>query len=160
MNVIVNKDKNTSNNTNKHNSQWYSSSTNTKKKTVMKTIPENETMDTVADSAATGHFFPNGDNAENDHNEIGVVCANIQTMISKATTVLNKPELSTKAKTAYKFSEMKQPLLLIPLLADDGCKINLTKDNIVVTKNDKIILKGLRDKRSTLWRIPINYHKK
>jgi hypothetical protein len=160
MNVIVNKDKNTSNNTNKHNSQWYSSSTNTKKKTVVKTIPENETMDTVADSAATGHFFPNGDNAENDHNEIGVVCANIQTMISKATTVLNKPELSTKAKTAYKFSEMKQPLLLIPLLADDGCKINLTKDNIVVTKNDKIILKGIRDKRSTLWMIPIKHHKK
>jgi hypothetical protein len=37
---------------------------------------------------------------------------------------------------------MQQPLLSIPLLADDGCKINLTKDNIVVTKTDKIILKG------------------
>ena len=32
---------------------------------------------------------------------------------------------------------MEQPLLSIPLLADDGYKINLTKDNIVVTKNDK-----------------------
>jgi hypothetical protein len=97
MNVIVNKNKNTSNNTIKHNSQCYSSSTNTKKKTVLE-------MDTVADSAATGHFFPNEDNAENDHNEIKVVCANNQTMISKATTVLNIPELSTKAKTAYKFN--------------------------------------------------------
>jgi hypothetical protein len=55
---------------------------------------------------------------------------------------------------------MKQPLLSIPLLADDGCKINLTKDNTVVTKNDKIILEGIRDKASTLWMLPIKHHKK
>jgi hypothetical protein len=61
-------------------------------------------------------------------------------MESVATTQLNIPELSMKAKTAYHFNEMEQLLLSIPLLADDGCKINLTKDNIVVTKNDKIIL--------------------
>jgi hypothetical protein len=55
---------------------------------------------------------------------------------------------------------MEQPLLSVLLLADDGCKINLTKDNIVVTKNDKIILKGIRDKISTLWMIPIKHNKK
>jgi hypothetical protein len=71
-------------------------------------------------------------------------------MESVATTQLNIPELSMKAKTAYHFNEMEQPLLYIPLLADDGCKINLTKDNIVVTKTDKIILKGARDKVSIL----------
>jgi hypothetical protein len=66
-----------------------------------------------------------------------------------------------KAKTAFHLNnEMKQPLLSIPLLADDGYKINLTKGNIVVTKNDKIILKGIRDKASTLWIIPIKHHKK
>jgi hypothetical protein len=32
-----------------------------------------------------------------------------------------------KAKTAFHFNEMKQPLLSIPLLADNGCKINLQK---------------------------------
>jgi hypothetical protein len=36
------------------------------------------------------------------------------------------------AKTAFQFNEMQQPLLSIPLLADDGCKINLAKDNIAV----------------------------
>jgi hypothetical protein len=77
-----------------------------------------------------------------------------------ATTQLDIPELSMKAKTAYHFNEMEQPLLSIPLQADDGCKINLTKDNIVVTKNDRIILKRIRDKVSTLWMIPIKHNKK
>jgi hypothetical protein len=58
-----------------------------------------------------------------------------------------------KAKTAFHFNGMQQPLLSIPLLADDGCKIILTKDN-------KVILKGIRDKVSTLWMIPIKHHKK
>jgi hypothetical protein len=122
------------------------------------TILEGSAMiDTVADSAATGHFFPNEDNEKNNHNNIKVVCTNNQTMISQATSILNIPELSTKAKTAYKFNEMKQPLLSIPLLADDGCKINLTKDNIVVVKDNKIILEGKRGKVSTLWMIPIKH---
>jgi hypothetical protein len=81
-------------------------------------------------------------------------------MESVATTALDIPELSMKAKTAFHFNEMKQPLLSIPLLADDGCRINLTKDNIVKSKNDKIILKGIRDKVSPLWMIPIKHHKK
>jgi hypothetical protein len=81
-------------------------------------------------------------------------------MDSVATTELTIPELSKRARTAYHFNEMEQPLLSIPLLADDGCKINLTKDNIVVTKNDKIILKGIRDTVSTLWMIPIKHNKR
>jgi hypothetical protein len=81
-------------------------------------------------------------------------------MESVATTHLDIPELSAKAKTAFHFNEMEQPLLSIPLLADDGCKINLTKDNIIVTKNDRIILKGIRDKASTLWMIPIKHHRR
>jgi hypothetical protein len=69
-------------------------------------------------------------------------------MESVATTQLDIPELSIKAKTAFNFNEMEQPLLSIPpLLADDGCKINLAKNNSIVTKNDKIILTGFR-----LWR--------
>jgi hypothetical protein len=130
-------------------------------KTALKTILENSAIiNTVADSAATGHFFPNTNNEKNKHNIIEVVCANNQTMESVATTTLDIPELSMKAITAFHFNEMQQPLLSIPLLADDGCKINLTKDNIVVTKNDKIILKGIQGRISTLWMIPIKHHKK
>jgi hypothetical protein len=81
-------------------------------------------------------------------------------MESVATTQLDIPELSIKAKKAFHFHEMEQPLLSISLLADDGCQINLTKENIIVTKNDKIILKGIRDEVSTLWMIPIKHHKK
>ncbi|OEU07083.1 hypothetical protein FRACYDRAFT_198400 [Fragilariopsis cylindrus CCMP1102] len=55
---------------------------------------------------------------------------------------------------------MDTPLLSIPVLADDGCKIELTEDNIVVKKNNKIILKGIRDKVSTLWMIPIKHREK
>jgi hypothetical protein len=97
-------------------------------KTDLETILENTTIcNTVADSAATGHFFPNKNNEKNSHNIIEVVCANNQTMESVATTQLDIPELSMKAKTAFHFNEMKQPLLSIPLLADDGCKIKSHK---------------------------------
>jgi hypothetical protein len=142
-------------------SQCHSSSNTNLYKTNLETILEDSTIiNTVADSAATGHLFPNKNNEKNSHNIIEVVCANNQTMESVATTQLNIPELSMKAKTAFHFNEMEQPLLSIPLLADDGCKINFTKDNIVVTKNDRIILEGIRDKVSTLWMVPIKYHRK
>ena len=131
-------------------SQCHSSSNKELYKTALETILENPTtINTVADSAATGHFFPNKNNKQNNHNIIEVVCANNQTMESVATTALDIPELSMKAKTAFHFNEMKQPLLSIPLLADDGCKMNLTKDDIVVTKNEKIILEGLGIKYPT-----------
>ena len=74
-------------------------------------------------------------------------------MDSVATTQLDIPELS-KAQTAYHLNEMEQPLLLIPN------STNLTKNDTVVTKDDNIILKGIRDKISTLWMIPIKHHKK
>jgi hypothetical protein len=110
-----------------------SSNKNLYYKTNLGTILESTTIiNTVAGSAATGYFFPNKNNEKNSHNIIEVVCANNQTMESVATTQLNIPELSVKPKTAFHFNEMEQPLLSIPLLADDGCKINLTKDNIVV----------------------------
>jgi hypothetical protein len=143
-------------------SQCHSSSNKPQyRKSVLATILENNSMtDTVADSAATGHFFPNQNNRFNNHKEIEVVCANNETMVSVATTQLDIPELSGKAKTAYCSNEMKQPLLSIPLLADDGCKISLTANNIIVTKNNKTILKGIRDTVSTLWMIPIKHHKK
>jgi hypothetical protein len=141
-------------------SQCHSSSNNTLYKTNLETILENTTTtNTVADSAATGHFFPNENNEKISHNITEVVCANNQTMESVATTQLDIPELSMKAETAFHFNEMKQPLPSISLLADDGCKINLAKDNIVVTKDNKILLKGIRDKASTLWMIPIKHHK-
>jgi hypothetical protein len=81
-------------------------------------------------------------------------------MVSVATTKLDIPEVSDKAKTAFHFNEMDTPLLSIPVLADDGCKIELTEDNIVVKKNNKIILKGIRDKTTTLWMIPIKHREK
>ena len=93
-------------------------------------------------------FLPKQRQKENGHNEIQVICANNHSMDSVATTQLDIPELSTKAQTAYHLNEMVQPLLLIPN------STNLTKDDTVVTKDDNIILKGIRDKISTLWMIP------
>ena len=78
-------------------SQCHSSSNKPKyRKSVLETILENHSMtDTVADSAAKGHFFPNQNNKSNNHNEIEVVCANNETMVSVATTELDIPELSS-----------------------------------------------------------------
>jgi hypothetical protein len=86
-------------------SQCHSSSKNLHQKS-QETILENSTIiNTVADSAATGNFSPNKNNERNNHhNIIEVVCANNQTMESVATTQLHIPELSMKAKTAYRFN--------------------------------------------------------
>jgi hypothetical protein len=45
-------------------------------------ILENSTTDTVANSAATGHFFPNENNNKNIHNKIEVVCAILLVFLS------------------------------------------------------------------------------
>jgi hypothetical protein len=64
-------------------SQCHSSSNKQLYKTALETILEDSTtINTVADSAATGHFFPNEYNERNSHNNIEVVCANNQTMVS------------------------------------------------------------------------------
>jgi hypothetical protein len=94
----------------KQKSQCHSSSNkNNPYTTTLATILEDTTyINTVADSAATGHFFPNKNNKKNSHSTIEeVVCANNQTMNSVATTALDIPELSIKAKTAYYFNEME-----------------------------------------------------
>jgi hypothetical protein len=45
--------------------------------TALATILEDTVIiNTVADSAATGHFFPNKENKNNNHNGIQVFCAN------------------------------------------------------------------------------------
>jgi hypothetical protein len=110
-------------------------------------VENSTTTDTVADSAATLHFFPNENDDKNTHNKIEVVCANNPTMTSVATTELDIPELSTKTKTADQFNEMKQPLLSIPLLADDGCNINLIKNNIAVLTAVKRQQNSIRSKK-------------
>jgi hypothetical protein len=74
-------------------SQCHSSSNKNLYKTDQETILENTTIiNTVADSAATGHFFPNKNSKKNSHNNIEVVCANNQTMESVATTTLDIPK--------------------------------------------------------------------
>jgi hypothetical protein len=119
-----------------------------------------EYINTTADSGATGHFLPNDNAKQTIHDKIRVICANKQTMDSVTTSKLDIPEVSEEAKTAFHFNEMDTPLLSLPVLADDGCKIELTEDNILVKKNNKIILKGIRDKTSALWMIPIKHRSK
>ena len=54
-------------------SQCYSSSNKQNKQSVLATILDNNTTtNIVADSAATGHFFPNENNRKNDPNQIEV----------------------------------------------------------------------------------------
>jgi hypothetical protein len=79
---------------------------------------------------------------------------------NKENTNNRKSQCYSSSNKPYCFNEMKQPLLSIPLLPDDGCKISLTANNITVTKNNKTILKGIRDTVSTLWMIPIKHHRK
>ena len=64
-------------------------------------------------------------------------------------------ELTSKAKQAHVFTELKTPLLSLGQLADDGCEIVLSESKLTASKNNNIILTGYRNYSDGLWDIPI-----
>ena len=76
-------------------------------------------------------------------------------------------ELSDAAKTAMILPNLRSASLIsMGQLCDDGCDVLFNKDILLVMKNKKIVLRGIRNRRDNLWDIPIekckispqNYH--
>ena len=64
--------------------------------------------------------------------------------------------LSPTAKRAMVLPKLKSSnLISIGQLCDDGCSIILNKSKLLAFKNNKIILKGTRNRNDGLWDIPI-----
>ena len=65
-------------------------------------------------------------------------------------------DLTPKAQEAYVLPNLKSAsLIALGQLCDDGCKVVLSPERLDVVKNNKIILKGHRNRRDDLWDIPI-----
>ena len=65
-------------------------------------------------------------------------------------------QLSSRAKQAHLFDEIKTPLISLGQLCDDNCDILLTKSTLIAKKNNTIILTGTRNKTDGLWDVPLN----
>ena len=60
--------------------------------------------------------------------------------------------LPEKSKIAYKFDNIQGPLMSIPVLFNNGCKVTFTKKSVHVNKYGKKILTGYREPATKLWR--------
>ena len=66
------------------------------------------------------------------------------------------PAISNKAKQAKILPNLQSSSLIsLGRLCDDDCKVELTKQNLIVTKNNKVVLQGVRNHVDKLWDIPI-----
>ena len=63
-------------------------------------------------------------------------------------------ELPEQPKTAYKFDNIQEALMSIPVLCDNRCKFTFTKQSMHVNKDGKTILTGYREPATKLWRFP------
>ena len=66
------------------------------------------------------------------------------------------PAISNKARQAKILPNLKSSSLIsLGRLCDDDCKVELTKTDLIVTKNNKVVLQGVRNHVDKLWDIPI-----
>ena len=72
---------------------------------------------------------------------------NIQAHIQCQMKMYGIPE---QAKKAYKFDNIQEPLMSIPVLCDNKCTVTFTKKSVHVNKDGKI-LTGYREPATKLW---------
>jgi hypothetical protein len=64
--------------------------------------------------------------------------------------------LPQSAKIGYKFETVKQNIVSIPVLCDNGCEVLLTEDDIQVAPKGKRVMDGYREPSTRLWRLHLN----
>ena len=113
------------------------------------------------DTGASSHYFmAKNKNILKDITQVkgpSVLLPNKEIISSNEQGLLPlSPLLSKKAQQTMILPELKSSnLISIGQLCDDGCDIIIDKDQLVVSKNNNIILKGHRNTRDGLWDIPI-----
>ena len=60
------------------------------------------------------------------------------------------------AQRAHQIPKLTHSLLSISKLCDNGCEALFTEKECKILHNGRIVLRGLRDKETTLWKIPIS----
>ena len=59
-----------------------------------------------------------------------------------------------QSNIAYKFDNIQEPLMSIPVLCDNRCIVTFTKQTVHVNKYEKIVLTGYMEPATKLWRFP------
>ena len=78
-------------------------------------------------------------------------------IVSTHTTELYLPPLPPSARIAHIFPALQNTSLLsISKLCDAGCTALFSKDNVTVTHQEKVILKGNRCPHTGLWQVPLH----
>ena len=69
------------------------------------------------------------------------------------------PALSENAKKGHILRNLKSAsLIALGPLCDDGCTVVLTDKDLAAIKNNKIVLRGRRNRQDNLWDIPLHSH--
>jgi hypothetical protein len=86
---------------------------------------------------------------------VHVALPNRQTIQAAHTCDLNQPQLQPGARTAHKFPQLAHALLSIGQLCNNGCTATFTAKEVRVTAQNGLVLRGIRDPTTGLWKIPL-----
>ena len=115
---------------------------------------------TKGDSAASSHYFASQDKGILSHVRPNnppttTILPNQSCIQAHQQGNISIPSLSNKATNTKIFENLNHSLLLLGQLCDNGCTLVLTKHDLVVTKKNKQILKGIHSTTGDgLWDTP------
>ena len=115
------------------------------------------------DSGASRHYFKPSD-AKVLHNvtpatDVKVILPDNSQLTSthKGLIPIESKELSQQAKTSTILKDLNSSSLIsLGQLCDDNCQVLLTKKNIHIVKNNKIVIQGQHNMNDGLWDIPVS----
>lgn len=75
---------------------------------------------------------------------------------SSAQTQLNIPSIPSNATLVHLFPGLQShSLLSIGQLCNEGCEATFRNDNVRITRNNLVLLEGMRDSATGLWMLPV-----
>eukprot|EP00957_Ditylum_brightwellii_P131948 10061518-Ditylum_brightwellii.AAC.1 len=74
-------------------------------------------------------------------------------MVPTQTLTVYLPKLPEEANRSFCMPNITNSLLLVAKLCDAGCTVTVSKNDVVVEKNAKQLLRGWRDTSNRLWRV-------
>jgi hypothetical protein len=113
----------------------------------------------LLDSGCTAHFILANAICSNKIPTATPLAARLpngDTIASTHTETLNMPALPHAARQAHILPGLAQySLLYVGQMCDSGCYVTFTTTEVTVTNGESTNLIGLRDKESSLWRVPL-----
>jgi hypothetical protein len=114
----------------------------------------------ILDSGATDHFMleeADVDEKKAEHNPIRVTLSDNSATISSHECKIKIPDLPPPADKGYIVPGLKNhSLISVTKLCKAGCKVSFTATECIVTKNDREIMRGIKNQSNGLWYVPIS----